>query len=196
MPRLLALLLATPLLFAQQPRPYGAYLDGTPVPQLAPSGTKAVVLFFVASDCPISNRTFPEMSRLRQAYAQRGVRVWFVYPNATEKPADVRTHQQSFDPASIDAAITDPDAALTRLSHARVTPEAAILVPDAGLWKPVYTGRIDDRFVRIGLERPAPTQLLADRALTDVLAGRPASPDPGKPIGCAIFSNRASHPVH
>ncbi|GAC1426381.1 MAG: hypothetical protein NVSMB62_23900 [Acidobacteriaceae bacterium] len=192
--RLLALLLFAPFLVAQQLNPYGAYLDGRAVPKLAPSSAKAVVLFFIASDCPISNRTFPEMKRLRETYAQRGVRFWFVYPNATEKPADVRTHQQAFDPADIDFAITDPDSALTRLTHARVTPEAAILLPEGSLWRPVYTGRIDDRFVRIGLERPAPTQLLADRALNDLLAGRPVSADPGNPIGCAIFSTRTSHP--
>ena len=32
--------------------------------QIAPAGTKAVVLFFAASDCPISNRYIPEIERL------------------------------------------------------------------------------------------------------------------------------------
>jgi hypothetical protein len=32
----------------------GVDLSGSPITQLAPAGTKAVVLFFAASDCPIS----------------------------------------------------------------------------------------------------------------------------------------------
>jgi len=34
-------------------------LDGRPVTQLAPPGSRAVVLFFAASDCPIPTATFP-----------------------------------------------------------------------------------------------------------------------------------------
>jgi hypothetical protein len=45
---------------------YGTTLEGKPLSQLAPAGTKAVVLFFVATECPVSNRTFPEMERLRE----------------------------------------------------------------------------------------------------------------------------------
>ena len=43
-------------------------LDGRPVTQLAPPGSRAVVLFFAASDCPISNRYVPEMQRLTRQF--------------------------------------------------------------------------------------------------------------------------------
>lgn len=34
--------------------------------QLVPPGSRAAVLYCVASDCPISNRTLPEMKRLER----------------------------------------------------------------------------------------------------------------------------------
>ena len=48
--------------------PYGVDLDGHPV-MLAQSTAPAIVLFFTASDCPISNRYEPEMLRLEQKFA-------------------------------------------------------------------------------------------------------------------------------
>jgi len=170
---------------AQAPSHFGMYLDGTPLTRMAPAQTKAVVLFFVATECPISNRAFPEMERLRETFSPRNIRFLYVYPNAGETPAEIRTHQASYDPEG--TAILDPDGALVRLTHAFVTPEAAILTPVAHHgWKVVYIGRIDDRFVHIGLQRPQPTQLFADRALTQLVASEPITPDTGTPIGCTI----------
>lgn len=179
------------LSLAQQ---FGAHLDGRALPQLAAPGASAVVFFFVASDCPVSNRTFPEMKRLRERYAAQGVRFWFVYPNATERRGEVLAHQRDYDAGG--EAITDPDAALVRLTHAFVTPEAAILVPQpGGAWKAVYTGRIDDRFVRIGQERPAPTQFFVENALRALLSGQPVAPDTGTPVGCTILPAKAALPT-
>lgn len=197
MPRrhyLLALFLSVTACVAQQPGGFGVSLAGNPLTELAPPGTKAVVLFFVATDCPVSNRSFPEMKRLSHEFSSQAVRFWFVYPNATEKPAEIRAHQHAFDAADANAVIMDPDSALVRLAHAVVTPQAAVLIATRSGWKPVYTGRVDDRFVRIGLERPAPTLLLADRAIRELLAGKSVTPDPGTPVGCGIISARSLHP--
>jgi hypothetical protein len=170
---------------------FGTSLDGKPLTQLAPAGTKAVVLFFVATECPVSNRTFPEMERLRETYGPRQIQFLYVYANAGETEADIRAHQASYDPQG--TAILDPDAALVHLTHAFVTPEAAILTPAPHHgWKVAYIGRIDDRYVHIGLQRPKPTQLLADRALTQLMASQPITPDTGTPIGCTILPAHAT----
>ena len=188
---LLALCLRLTAGVAQTAAPYGVHLTGQALTSLGGTGTRAAVLFFVATDCPISDRSFPEMQRLRREFAPRGVRFWFVYPNATESPAPVRKHQRAFDPDSDSEALLDPADALVRLAGAIVTPEAAVLVPArSGEWKLVYRGRIDDRFVRLGLERPAPTQMLVEQALKAVLAGQPTPRDNASPVGCAIVMRR------
>jgi hypothetical protein len=172
---------------AQPPLQYGREPNGRAVTSLADPGTRAVVLFFVASDCPISNRTFPEMQRVREAFSENHVRVWFVYANAGEDPAVVAAHQRSFDPGG--DAILDTAGTLARMTGAKVTPEAAVLVPSsASPWRPVYTGRIDDRYVKLGLERPQATQHFVERVLHEVLAGQPVDKPDGHLIGRGIVS--------
>src|SRR5262249_27441598 len=39
---------------------------------------KAAVVFFVTIDCPIGNSYVPEMNRIHDAYASRGVLTWAV----------------------------------------------------------------------------------------------------------------------
>lgn len=174
--------------FQSQQRPdYGIRTDGQIVTSLGEPGTKAIVLFFVASDCPISNRSFPEMKRLREEFSSRGIRFWFVYPNQGEQPEQVRDHQSAYDSGG--EALLDVNAALVRMAGARVTPEVSVLVPDSNSrWRPVYTGRIDDRYVHLGQERPQPTEHFAERALSNLLQGKPVEAATGVPVGCGIMS--------
>lgn len=163
---------------------------GLAITTLADPGTRAVVLFFVASDCPISNRTFPEMQRLREQFSARHVRFWFVYANATDPPSAVLAHQRAFDPGG--TAIRDTAGTLARITGAKVTPEATILIPTSApaRWTPLYTGRIDDRYIRLGLERPQATQHFVELLLTEILTGVPTDKivkPTGTPIGCAII---------
>jgi hypothetical protein len=174
---------------AQNTHVYGVRPDSSPVTSLTNSSVEAkvLVLYFVASDCPVSNRTFPEMKRVREEYQSRGVAFWFVYPNSGEQGADVRSHQKAFDPGG--EAILDSSGTLARMAHARVTPEVAVLTSTASQsWVPVYTGRIDDRYVHLGLERPAATQHFAERVIAEVLRGEHIEAATGTPVGCGISS--------
>ena len=165
---------------------WGMRMDGTPLSALAPHGTRAVVLFFVASDCPVSNRMFPEMRRLRRTFEGRSVRFWFVYPNLTETGKDVVAHQLAFDAEG--QVLQDPAGALVRLSHAIATPEVTVLAPTSYSWRAAYTGRIDNRYVHLGLERPAATEHDGEDALLAVLEGKAPKSPAGQPVGCAIIN--------
>lgn len=190
---LLGLFLLALLPCWSQERPkYGLRTNGETVTSLGSPGTKAIALFFVASDCPISNRSFPEMKRLREKFSSRGIRFWFVYPNEGEAPAQVRMHQSAYDAGG--EAVLDVSSALVKMAGARVTPEVSVLVPESGSgWRPVYTGRIDDRFLQIGQERPQPTEHFAEQALTSVLTGTRVEAATGVPVGCGII-NRSARP--
>src|SRR5271154_4773337 len=97
-------------------------LDGRPVTQLAPPGSRAVVLFFAASDCPVSNRYIPEIQRLTRQFEPLGVRVWFVYPNPGDNAKVIRAHDLEFAIAANTAL--DNRQTLTQMAHATITPEA------------------------------------------------------------------------
>jgi hypothetical protein len=50
----------------------------------------------------------------------------------------------------------------------------------------VYRGRIDDRFVELGRERPAATKHDLEEALALTLAGKPVAPSTTLAFGCFI----------
>jgi hypothetical protein len=77
-----------------------------------------------------------------------------------------------------------------------VTPESAVLVADkAGAegFKIAYVGRIDDRYVAFGKERPQATRHDLEAAISAVLSGRAVEPPGGPPVGCGIVSEEALH---
>jgi hypothetical protein len=161
-------------------------LDGRPVTQLAPAGSRAVILFFAASDCPVSNRYIPEIQRLTRQFESSGVRVWFVYPNPGDTAKVVRAHDQEF---SITAnTALDNKQSLTQMAHATTTPEAAVFIPEGGGLREVYRGRIDDRYLALGTERPQATRHDLEEAIRAVLAAKPVPQPGGPPVGCSIVT--------
>jgi hypothetical protein len=165
---------------------FGQLPNGQPLRELAPPGTHTVALFFVASDCPISDRTFPEMRRVREQFSSRGVKFYFVYPNSTERVADVTAHQRDFDPGG--DILLDPTGELIRLAHARVTPEAAVIVDTPAGWRLTYSGGITDRYIHLGLERPRATRDFVEEALSALLSGKPVPAFVGNVVGCGIIN--------
>jgi hypothetical protein len=168
---------------------YGYDLQGKPVARLATTGTQAVVLLFLATDCPISNRYVPEIQRLEKEFAGKPVAVWLVYPNATETREGVLRHQLAYNLGG---------DTLVRLSQwflaetrATITPEAAVMIPVGRSMETVYAGRIDDRYVDIGRERPRATHHDLEDAVEAVLDHRPVAAPGGQPIGCGIVSEAA-----
>ena len=170
--------------------PFGYSLDGQPVTSLVSPDTKAIVLFFTATDCPISNRYIPAIQRLENKYAPQHVMFWYVYPNAGETEAGVRQHEVDY--GTEQHVLLDPRHRLVDLARAKVTPEAAVLVPglSADSLRVLYRGRIDNRYLQIGLQRPSATQFDLERAIKDVLEQRAVEPPDGPPVGCGIIGQR------
>jgi hypothetical protein len=159
-------------------------LDGpaTVDPLQAPAGVTAIVFLFTATDCPISNRYAPEVRRLAATFAPQGVLFRLVYPNPADQPSAIHEHMAAFAYAGATQAVRDPEHALVKFVGATVTPEVAIFAGG----RIVYRGRIDDRYVDLGLERPAPTRRDLAEALTAVLAGKSAPQPTTQAVGCFI----------
>jgi peroxiredoxin len=144
-------------------------------------GAKAILLFFVTTDCPVANSYVPEMNRIHDAYAGRGVRVYAVQADSTVPESAVAAYAKDFRYGF--PLLLDPRQQLVRLAGATVTPQAAVLAPDGRL---LYLGRIDDRVADFGKQRPQATQADLREALDEVLAGKPVAHPSTKSIGCAI----------
>jgi hypothetical protein len=142
------------------------------------------VLFFAATDCPISNRYVPEIARLAQELSGKGVHFWWVYPNAGDTGNAVVAHNRDY--AIAGDAILDPRQSLVALAHATVTPEAAVFVVEGGRLREVYHGRVDDRYISLGQERPQAQQHDLESVIAAVLAGKTVPQPGGPPVGCSI----------
>lgn len=162
----------------------GVDLHGQPIHALAAPGERLVVLIFAASDCPISNRYIPVIANLNQEFGPHGVHFWWVFPNPEDTASIVARHDQDY--AIHESVLLDTHQTLVRESHATITPESALFRVTAAGMREIYHGRIDDRYLAIGQERPQPRRRELEAAIAAALAGKPVAPPAGPPVGCAI----------
>jgi hypothetical protein len=172
------------------PQPPGiTTLDGRAVdPLRVDEGTRATVLIFTRTDCPIANQAAPEIERVRALYADRGVRFWLVYVDPREPADSVRAHVRAYGLRV--QAIRDSDHSLVRRAGVRVTPEAAVYVFDKGVPRMVYRGRLDDRVVELGRQRPRATRFDLREAIKAALARTTPSVVATPAVGCEIADLR------
>jgi hypothetical protein len=155
--------------------------DGLALRPLEPAGA-ANVLIFVTSDCPISNGYAPEIQRICQAYAAKGVSCQLVYEDVGVTTDAVKKHLADYRYGATPAAI-DADGSLAIKVRATITPEA-VVVDRSGAVK--YRGRIDNQYVSLGHPRRVVTTHDLQDALDAVIAGRPIARPETDPIGCYI----------
>ena len=142
---------------------------------------RALVLFFVAHDCPMANGYAPEIARICQDFTGRGVAFRVVYAERHLAPADAARHAREFSfPCP---AILDRDLRLAARVGASVTPQAAVLSPEG---KVLYLGRIDDLYADYGKKRAQPGKRDLRHAIEAILAGRAVAQARTPGLGCQI----------
>lgn len=157
-------------------------LAGKPVnPLVVPSGQIATVLVFTTTDCPISNRYAPEIQSLAARFAKQGVAFTLVYPVSADSTAVIREHMKKF--AYAMSAVRDTAQELVRHTGVRVTPEVAVIGAGGVV---LYRGRIDDRYLAFGKDRPQPTERTLELALDAILRGKPVAVRETQAIGCYL----------
>src|SRR6266404_484214 len=156
-------------------------IDGVSRTPLNPDG-KASVLFFITTDCPISNSYAPEVQRICAEYSSRKVSCSLVYVDPDLTREDVRKHLKEFGYSGM-PAILDSTRKLVRAAGATVTPEAAVIGPSGQV---LYRGRIDNVYASLGKRRPEATEMDLRKALEETLSGKPVSTPKTKAIGCYI----------
>ena len=157
-------------------------LAGKPVdPLVLPAGRIATVLVFTTTDCPISNRYAPEIQSLAARFAKQGIVFTLVYPVSTDTAAVVREHVKEFGYAI--PVVRDTAQELVKHTGVLVTPEVAVV--GAG-GRVLYRGRIDDRYVEFGRDRPQPTERTLERVLEAVVQGQPVAVPRTRAVGCIL----------
>jgi hypothetical protein len=142
---------------------------------------RARVLLFVRSDCPITNRYAPELARIAEEFASRGVEFWLIYPDPSETEPGIVRHKAEYQLPG--TPLLDPGRRLTKRADASVSPQAAVFDQAGRL---VYSGRIDDRYVAFGKARPEPTTHDLEAAITATLAGKSVVQARTRAVGCYL----------
>lgn len=172
-----------------QRAPAGEILDvtGHPVKPFEPAGP-ASVIFFIATDCPVSNSYAPEIQSICRDYVARGVACSLAYEdvdltNSAARLNDtVRKHLQEFRYTDIHAVV-DSSRVMAKRAKASVTPEA-VVVDRAG--KIRYRGRIDNFYAALGKTRRQVTEHDLRTALDAVLSGGSVPKAETEALGCYI----------
>jgi peroxiredoxin/mono/diheme cytochrome c family protein len=156
-------------------------LNGKTVDFASLKSSKAVVVVFLGTECPINNAYLPELASLHKEFSGRGVSFVGINSNRQDTPGRIAEHARKNGipfPVLVDVGSKVADA-----FGARRTPEVLVVSPEG---KVFYRGRIDDQF---GLEhrRPdKPTRRDLAEALGEILAGKPVSVAETTVAGCRI----------
>jgi hypothetical protein len=162
-------------------------VDGRAFALFAPKGP-ASAIFFIATDCPISNWYAPTIQQVCRDYAARGVDCTLVYEDVdlADTPASldtqVRTHVSDYRYGSLTATV-DRSRAVAKRARATVTP-SVVLVDRSGAVR--YRGRIDNGYADLGKPRQHVTSHDLRVSLEAVLAGRPVPVPETEALGCYI----------
>jgi len=155
-------------------------LGGSRKDPLKESPGKVVVLVFVRTDCPISNRYAPLLQEMSVKYGREAA-FWLVFPDKNESPEDIRSYLQEFNYKL--PVLRDTEHSLVKKGGAKVTPEAAVFNSKHDL---VYHGRIDDLYREFGkARRAATTHELAD-AIEAASKGVAPPAAAAEGVGCFI----------
>jgi thiol-disulfide isomerase/thioredoxin len=155
-------------------------LTGKRVDPFGQASGKVVVLVFLRTDCPISNRYAPTIQELSTRYSGQTV-FWLVFPDRKASAAGIRKHLLDFGYKI--PALRDPQRVLVEQSRVQVTPEVAVFDTRGRL---AYHGRIDNWYEDFGRSRPAPTTHELDDAIRASLSGKPPTAAVTDAVGCYI----------
>jgi peroxiredoxin len=138
--------------------------------------SKATVVMFIATQCPVSNAYNSRMSQLYADYKDKGIAFLGVNSNKQESVDEIKEHAKS---NKLDFVILkDDNNVIADKFEASFTPEIYVL---NGNMEILYHGRIDDN----RRESDIKTKDLRN-ALDEILSGKKVSVMDTKAFGCTI----------
>jgi len=138
--------------------------------------SKATVIMWVSTECPVSNAYNDRMAAIAKEYQAKGFSFIGINSNKAETPAAIAKHSQEHGFSF--PILKDADNVVADKYGASVTPEVYI-VDSKGILR--YHGRIDDN-----MKADAATTHDLKSALDTMLAGQDLAKRESKAFGCSI----------
>ncbi|MCU0454577.1 MAG: thioredoxin family protein [Bacteroidetes bacterium] len=139
-------------------------------------GSKAIVVMFIATQCPVSNDYNERMATIEKDYRGKGITFLGVNSNKQESVEEIREHAAKHGFAF--PVLKDHKNVIADRFKASFTPEVYVL---SGSFDILYHGRIDDsqRLAKVTVKDLRVT-------LDEILAGKPVTTPRTKAFGCTI----------
>ena len=145
------------------------------------------IIYFMGTDCPISNLYLKDLADLAKRYESRGVRIVGIQSNAGMTQARAAEHARQFKIAF--PVLIDAGQRVARDFGATRTAEVFVVSRQRTIR---YHGEIDDRY-GYTYKRGEPTRRELEQAIVELLAGKPVTVAETTPRGCLITrDNRPS----
>ncbi|MEW6507606.1 MAG: thioredoxin family protein [Bacteroidota bacterium] len=138
--------------------------------------SKAIVIIFVATQCPISNDYNSRMAEVYNDYKDKGIAFIGINSNKQESVEEIKQHSK--DNNLQFPILKDEKNVIADKFAASVTPEVYVL---NGSFEVLYHGRIDDSRKQSDIK----TKDLR-KALDEILGGQSVSNKKTKAFGCTI----------
>ena len=138
--------------------------------------SKAIVLMFISTKCPVSNSYNEKMKELYDYYNSKNIAFIGINSNKTESIDDIKEHAQ--DHNFNFTILKDWNNVIANKLDAQVTPEIYVLNSDFDV---LYHGRIDDARGA----GPAKNRDLKN-ALDKILSGKKVAVERTRAMGCTI----------
>lgn len=140
------------------------------------SDSKAVVLMFIATQCPISNAYNERMEKIYQKYSEKDVAFLAINSNKQESIDEIKNHAEENNLSFV--ILKDENNIIADKLEASVTPEIYVL--DKNL-EVLYQGRIDNSREPENVESKD-----LENTLDEILSGKKVSNPRTKAFGCTI----------
>jgi peroxiredoxin len=138
--------------------------------------SKAIVVMFIATQCPVSNDYNTRMAKIYSDYKDKNVTFIGINSNKQESIDEIKKHSKDNNFGF--TVLKDKDNIIADKYDASVTPEIFVL---NGKYEILYHGRIDDSRKVTEVE----TNDLR-KTLDEILAGKSVSNPKTKAFGCTI----------
>lgn len=139
--------------------------------------SKAILVLFIATQCPISNAYNSRMVDIFKMYNDKNIAILGINPNKQENLSECKDHAEKN--GFKFPVLKDEKNVIADMFEASVTPEAYVLEPKT--YKILYHGRIDNSRNENVVEIKD-----LENALNEILAGKKVSVANTKAFGCTI----------
>ncbi len=138
--------------------------------------SKAIVIIFVSTQCPVSNDYNTRMAKLYENYKDKNITVLGINSNKAESISEIKSHAEKNKFGF--PVLKDEKNVIADKFAASFTPEVYVLDPSFSV---VYHGRIDDSRDESGVSVKD-----LSKALDEILQGKKVTIAKTKAFGCTI----------